>query len=492
MDITNPDLTKKVFDITNPDLTKKVLRALNPNEILSEDKFDKQRLIVSRRIPPTEEDNDIRIETITRGRTDSIDEALKKRGVDVSKLDNKTSPKNLIEPSNFKLEYLNAINDKETFLNFIDTIYDIYPKVIKRKDRKYGIDVYNIMDRALELYNTKFIVRPYSQEPLNSGNFDKLFELKEELRKKLYPEPSLAKKTGTAFGTAASATRKGVGIAASATGKALGNAASATRKGVGKAATATGKALGTAASATGKALGNAASATRKGVGKAATATGKALGTAASATRKGVGKAASRLGTAARSAASSTGRLLGKAIPNRFKRTQAPAPIHTISLSQRLMNNPEERQRFIEERRRSTQRATAPNPVPIVQGRTGPTRRQPRRVTNPKVGFKGNPTTNIGLFRGRRYPTKRNTFYKTVKPSNIGDYNISDEAVEARKPIDVDRSNTADMNNGFTPTRAAAAAQRRQNILNKLKGQQNQVFPENSTSAATAATARSRA
>ena len=388
MDITNPDLTKKVFDITNPDLTKKVLRALNPNEILSEDKFDKQRLIVSRRIPPTEEDNDIRIETITRGRTDSIDEALKKRGVDVSKLDNKTSPKNLIEPSNFKLEYLNAINDKETFLNFIDTIYDIYPKVIKRKDRKYGIDVYNIMDRALELYNTKFIVRPYSQEPLNSGNFDKLFELKEELRKKLYPEPSLAKKTGTAFGTAASAT--------------------------------------------GKALGNAASATRKGVGKAATATGKALG----------------------NAASSTGRILSKAIPNRFKRTQAPAP--------------------------------------IVQGRTGPTRQQPRRVTNPTVGFKGNPTTNIGLFRGRRYPTKRNIFHKTVKPTNIGDYNNSDEAVEARKPIDVDRSNTADMNNGFTPTRAAAAAQRRQNILKKLKGQQNQVFPENSTSAATAATARSRA
>ena len=433
MDITNPDLTKKVFDITNPDLTKKVLRALNPNEILSEDKFDKQRLIISRRIPPTEEDNDIRIETITRGRTDSIDEALKKRGVDVSKLDNKTSPKNLIEPSNFKLEYLNAINDKETFLNFIDTIYDIYPKVIKRKDRKYGIDVYNIMDRALELYNTKFIVRPYSQEPLNSGNYKKLFGLKEELRKKLYPEPSLAKKTVTAFGTAASAT-----------GKALGNAASATRKGVGKAATAT------------------------------------------------GKAASRLGTAARSAASSTGRILSTAIPNRFKRTQAPAPINKISLSQRLRNNPEEEQRFIEERKRSTQRATAPNPAPIVQGRTGPTRRQPRRVTNPTVGFKGNPTTQIGLFRGRRYPTKRNTFYETVKPTNIGDYNISDEAVEARKPIDVDHSNTADMNNGFTATRKAAADQRRQNILNKLKGQPNQVFPENSTSAATAATARSRA
>ena len=455
MDITNPDLTKKVFDITNPDLTKKVLRALNPNEILSEDKFDKQRLIISRRIPPTEEDNDIRIETITRGRTDSIDEALKKREVDVSKLDNKTSPKNLIEPSNFKLEYLNAINDKETFLNFIDTIYDIYPKVIKRKDRKYGIDVYNIMDRALELYNTKFIVRPYSQEPLNSGNYKKLFGLKEELRKKLYPEPSLAKKTVTAFGTAASAT-----------GKALGTAASATRKGVG-----------IAASATGKALGNAASATRKGVGKAATATGKA---------------ASRLGTAARSAASSTGRILSTAIPNRFKRTQAPAPINKISLSQRLRNNPEEEQRFIEERKRSTQRATAPNPAPIVQGRTGPTRRQPRRVTNPTVGFKGNPTTQIGLFRGRRYPTKRNTFYETVKPTNIGDYNISDEAVEARKPIDVDHSNTADMNNGFTATRKAAADQRRQNILNKLKGQPNQVFPENSTSAATAATARSRA
>ena len=365
MDITNPDLTKKVFDITNPDLTKKVLRALNPNEILSEDKFDKQRLIVSRRIPPTEEDNDIRIETITRGRTDSIDEALKKRGVDVSKLDNKTSPKNLIEPSNFKLEYLNAINDKETFLNFIDTIYDIYPKVIKRKDRKYGIDVYNIMDRALELYNTKFIVRPYSQESLNSGNYKKLFGLKEELRKKLYPEPSLAKKTGTAFGTAASAT-----------GKALGTAASATRKGVGIAASATGKALGTAASATRKGVGIAASATRKGVGKAATATRKGVGKAATAT----GKAASRLGTAARSAASSTGRILGKAIPNRFKRTQAPAPINKISLSQRLRNNPEEEQRFIEERRRSTQRATAPNPAPIVQGRTGPTRRQPRRVT----------------------------------------------------------------------------------------------------------------
>jgi hypothetical protein len=292
------------MDISNPDLTKKVLRALSPNDIKSENEFDKQRSIVTKMYPSfgKREDEKRKI-AIKQGITESLDKAIEER---------------LIEAENFNLEYLNTINDKEIFLKFIDTIQYTYPKV---KNRERGINLYKIMERALELYNTKFIRSPHSTSPLNSDNFDKLFELKEELRKKLYPEPSLAKKTGDA----------------------LGKTATATRKGVGKAATATRKGVGTAARATGKALGTAATATRKGVGTAATATGKALGTAATATGKALG-----------TAATATGRVLGKAIPNRFKGKQKAAPIIKRTITERLMNNPEEREEFKRQRRLAKQ------------------------------------------------------------------------------------------------------------------------------------------
>jgi hypothetical protein len=292
------------MDISNPDLTKKVLRALSPNDIKSENEFDKQRAIVDRMYPSFgKREDEERKKALKQGITESLDKGIEER---------------LIEATNFNLEYLNTINDKEIFLKFIDTIQYTYPTV---KNREQGINLYKIMERALELYNTKFTRSPHSTSYTNSSNFDKLYEIKEELRKKLYPEPSLAKKTGKALGTAASATRKGVGKVASATGKALGTAASATRKGVGKVATATRKGVGTAARATGRVLGTAA-----------TATGKALGTAATA----------------------TGRVLGKAIPNRFKGKQKAAPINTRTVSERLMNNPGEREEFKRQRRLAKQ------------------------------------------------------------------------------------------------------------------------------------------
>jgi hypothetical protein len=39
------------MDLTNPDLTKKVLAALNPNKILSEDKLEKQIFMIRRKAP---------------------------------------------------------------------------------------------------------------------------------------------------------------------------------------------------------------------------------------------------------------------------------------------------------------------------------------------------------------------------------------------------------------------------------------------------------
>ena len=267
------------MDISNPDLTKKVLRALSPNDIKSENDFYKARSIVDKMYPSfgKRADED-RKKALKQGITESLDKGIEER---------------LIEAENFNLEYLNTINDKEIFLKFIDTIQYTYPKV---ENRERGINLYNIIDRAVKLYQNKFTRPPHSTSYTNSSNFDKLYEIKEELRKKLYPEPSLAKKIGDA----------------------LGKAATATRKGVGKAATATRKGGGTAARATGKALGTAATATRKGVGSAATATGKALGTAATATGKALGTAATATGKALGTAGTATGRVLGKAIPNRFK------------------------------------------------------------------------------------------------------------------------------------------------------------------------------
>jgi hypothetical protein len=304
------------MDISNPDLTKKVLRALSPNDIKSENDFYKARSIVDKMYPSfgKRADED-RKKALKQGITESLDKGIEER---------------LIEAENFNLEYLNTINDKEIFLKFIDTIQYTYPKV---ENRERGINLYNIMDRAVKLYQNKFTRPPYSTSYTNSSNFDKLYEIKEELRKKLYPEPSLAKKTGDALGKAATATRKGVGTAARATGKALGTAATATRKGVGKAARATGKALGTAATATRKGVGTAARATGKALGTAATATRKGVGTAATATGKALGTAATATGKALGTAATATGRVLGKAIPNRFKGKQKAAPINTRTVSE---------------------------------------------------------------------------------------------------------------------------------------------------------------
>jgi len=78
------------MDITNPDLTKKVLSALNPNEILSEDQFAKKRFMISKMRPYTEDDEDDRIKALERGR-DSIDKILEEKGVPVS--ENSPTPK---------------------------------------------------------------------------------------------------------------------------------------------------------------------------------------------------------------------------------------------------------------------------------------------------------------------------------------------------------------------------------------------------------------
>ena len=78
------------MDITNPDLTKKVLSALNPNEILSEDQFAKKRFMINKMRPYTEDDEDDRIKALERGR-DSIDKILEEKGVPVS--ENSPTPK---------------------------------------------------------------------------------------------------------------------------------------------------------------------------------------------------------------------------------------------------------------------------------------------------------------------------------------------------------------------------------------------------------------
>lgn len=160
------------MDITNPDLTKKVLAALNPNKIFDEDTFEKQRAMVRKKKPYGQQMEDEAQQKVLRQSTEQLDKKIKKQ----------TMPLSEVKPENFNMEYLNSIQDKNEFLKFIDTIYDIYPRI---KNREYGLDVYPIIERAAELYQTKFVRIPYSSEPLNSKNFDKLFEIKESLKKKL-------------------------------------------------------------------------------------------------------------------------------------------------------------------------------------------------------------------------------------------------------------------------------------------------------------------
>ena len=161
------------MDIRNPDLTKKVLAALNPNKILAEDTFEKQRDMVRRQKPYGKQMEDEAQQKVLRQSTEQLNKEIKKQTVPLSE----------VKPENFNMEYLNSIQDKNEFLKFIDTIYDIYPRI---KNREYGLDVYPIIERAAELYQNKFTKLPnYSLGPLNSKKFDKLFEIKESLKKKL-------------------------------------------------------------------------------------------------------------------------------------------------------------------------------------------------------------------------------------------------------------------------------------------------------------------
>jgi len=74
------------MDISNPDLTKKVLRALSPNDIKSENEFDKQRSIVDKMYPSFGKRADEDRKKALKQGIGSVEKGLEERGVDVSKL----------------------------------------------------------------------------------------------------------------------------------------------------------------------------------------------------------------------------------------------------------------------------------------------------------------------------------------------------------------------------------------------------------------------
>jgi hypothetical protein len=67
------------MDITNPDLTKKVLAALNPNKILSEDQIEKQRFIVRKQFPSFQSDTQKR--SVVQQSKGELDKKIKEASI---------------------------------------------------------------------------------------------------------------------------------------------------------------------------------------------------------------------------------------------------------------------------------------------------------------------------------------------------------------------------------------------------------------------------
>jgi hypothetical protein len=164
------------MEITNRDLTRRVLTALNPNKILSEDQLDKRISIVQKMWPSKEKQAESQKEKVVTQAQAALDEKIEQTPL----------------PDNFNLTYLNNIEDKDEFLKFVDKIYDSYPRINSSSEN--AVEVYEIINKAVDLYQNKFVRIPYTSEPLNSGNFDKLFELKKELKNKLSKNPFFAEK----------------------------------------------------------------------------------------------------------------------------------------------------------------------------------------------------------------------------------------------------------------------------------------------------------
>ena len=104
------------MDITNPDLTKKVLNALNPNDILDEDQFEKKLFLLGKKKPKIQIMEEQRAQQIERGKK-SVDEAIQKKGLERKPFFNrfKSSPK--VKPVNSRTNIQKELGVKQEEIN---------------------------------------------------------------------------------------------------------------------------------------------------------------------------------------------------------------------------------------------------------------------------------------------------------------------------------------------------------------------------------------